>query len=247
MFWVVQEDMFQENRRDDLIKTLDRFDIPYQLVKINDVYEVEPAVHHDGEIITNGSILLSKIAVKNGWSPGSLFNEANFTYEAWYPHFKPFLLNRDAVFTTISEAAPALERLFVRPLKDDKKFSGRVMTSRKFNDWRARANIPQDTEILYSSVKQIGQEHRHYIVDGDVISSSRYKLNGQANYTNNVDDYIVDFAKRMAAIWQPAKAFVLDTYIAGNEIGIVEMGCICHAGLYQSDMQKVVMALDTMA
>lgn len=246
MFWVIQEDMFQENRRDDLIETLDRFDIPYQLVKINDAYEVEPAVHYDGAIITNGSILLSKIAVKNGWNPGSLFNE-NFTYEVWYHHFKPFLLNRDAVFTTIADAAPRLEKLFVRPLKDDKQFSGRVMTLEEFNEWRARTNIPHETQILYSPVKQIGQEHRHYIVNEEVISSSRYKLNGQANYTNNVDEYIIDFAKRMAAIWQPAKAFVLDTCIAGNEIGIVEMGCICHAGLYQSDVQKVVMALDTMA
>ena len=234
-----------ENRRDDLIETLDRFDIPYQMVKINNEYELEPAVSHAGPIITNGSILLSKIAVRNGWQPGSLFND-NFTYEAWYPHFKPFLLNRDAVFTTIADADPKIDRFFVRPLMDDKTFTGRVVSQSAFYEWKWMTNTPHQTKILYAPVKQIGQEHRHYIVDGVVISSRRYKLDGQANYTSVVDDYVVDFARKMAAIWQPARAFVLDTYIAGDEIGIVEMGCICHAGLYRADVQKIVMALDGM-
>jgi len=245
MFWVVQDDMFQENRRDDLIETLCRFDIPYQLVKINSDYNIYPDVEYEGNIITNGSILLSKIAVKNGWKPGSLFND-NFTYEVWYPHFKDWLLNRDAVFTTLADANPVLDKLFVRPLLDDKQFTGRVMTRDEFYKWRAVTNIPQDIQILYSSVKQIGQEHRHFIVDGEVISSSRYKLNGQANYTNYVDSYIVKFAQAMVDIWQPSKGFVLDTYISAEGIGIVEMGCICHAGLYQTDVQKIVMALDGM-
>lgn len=53
-------------------------------------------------------------------------------------------------------------------------------------------------------------------------------------------------AARMAGLWQPARAYVLDTYIAGDEIGIVEIGGICHAGFYEADVQKVVMALDGM-
>lgn len=39
---------------------------------------------------------------------------------------------------------------------------------------------------------------------------------------------------------------MLDTYIAGDEIGIVEIGCICHAGFYEANIMKLVNALDSM-
>lgn len=57
---------------------------------------------------------------------------------------------------------------------------------------------------------------------------------------------MLNIVNKVIEQWQPARAFVLDTYIAGEEIGIVEIGCICHAGLYKSDLIKLVSALDGM-
>ncbi len=187
--------------------------------------------------------MLSRIAIANGWKPGSLFNE-NFSYAVWYPYFRNYLLNKDAVFTTLCNVKPLMEKFFIRPLADDKEFTGHVTTLQDLQRWQngIMANIP----VLYASPQKIGQEYRHFIVDGKVISSSRYKLAGKANFSNMVDDAIVKFAERMAAIWSPAQAFVLDTYVTGEEMGIVELGCICHAGFYQADVQKIIMALNNM-
>jgi endonuclease IV len=77
-----------------------------------------------------------------------------------------------------------------------------------------------------------------------MISSSRYKLNGIINVSDFVDKYIIDFAEQMASIWSLSKAFVLDTYVTNNKIGIVEIGGICHAGFYKTDIQKIVIALN---
>jgi hypothetical protein len=34
--------------------------------------------------------------------------------------------------------------------------------------------------------------------------------------------------------------------VTGDEMGIVELGCICNAGFYEADVQKIVMALNEM-
>ena len=240
MFWIIQEDLYIENRRYDLVSALERFSIPYQLVTLKD-NSLEPEVYHSGSIITNGSIKLSRIANERGWKPGSMFNE-NFNYEVWFPIFHNYLLNRDAIFTTIEDADSPWDTFFVRPINDDKSFTGKITTRADFSV--LKASIAPNLKILLAPSKIIRQEHRHYIVNGKVISSSRYKLGGSVNYSNQVDDYIINFAQCMADIWCPADAFVLDTYVAGNEIGIVEIGCLCHAGLYASDVQKIVMALE---
>lgn len=251
MFWVVQEDLFIENRRYDLVQALERMGIPYALVKAASG-EISPVVDADGPIITNGSIALSNIAITRGWKPGSLFNE-NFSYEVWKPYFSEWLLNRDAIFTTLGEIDITSDKAFVRPLLDDKSFTGKVMSRDEIDRMRddATAGVPNSfspaMKVLIATPKRIGQEHRHYIVDGEVVTSSRYKLSGTVNYSEGADTDVVNFAERMAAIWSPARAFVLDTYVAGDEIGIVEMGCICHAGLYQADVMKYVAALDSMA
>jgi len=252
MFWVIQEDLFQENGRQVLINTLEKFSIPYEVVKIVPFsHELIPEITQEGNIVTNGSILLSKIANERGWKPGAFLNE-NFDYRVWFPYYKKYLLNRDAIFTTVRDANPLYDDVFVRPVLDDKSFNGIVLDNKEFIVWKkeilAGNNnfVKPDTEIIYNIAKNIGQEHRHFIIDGKVITSSRYKLNGRTNYSEDVDDYVIKFAENMASIFSPARAFVMDTYITNEEIGIVEIGCICNAGFYKADIQKLVMNLNFM-
>lgn len=253
MHWVIQDNLFREHDRDDrniLIEFLKKMQISYQLVNIApSSHELNPEVIETENVITNGSILLSRIARERGWNPGSFLND-NFDYRMWYPYFKEFLLNKDAVFSTVAEAAPQFKNVFVRPVLDSKTFDGQVMTQTAFAVWKENIlrgenkYVLPETEIICAPSKPIGQEHRHFIVDGKVITSSRYKLNGLLNQEAGADAYIVEFATRMATIFSPARAFVLDTYVTGDDVGIVELGCACNAGFYKADVQKLVMALE---
>lgn len=252
MLWVVQQDLFIENKRGALLAALDRLDIPFLLVKVsNNRIEPDVPVDNDSPIITNGSIMLSNIANARGWWPGSLFNE-NFSYEVWSDFYGPLLLNKDAVFSTLGAAVPELEKVFVRPVADTKTFNGRVFERDEFLQFQqdslcGKPGAPSPaTPILWAAPKKVGQEHRHYIVDGQVVTSSRYKLAGQPNFSEGADAAVLDVVRKAIALWQPARAFVLDTYTAGNEVGIVEIGGICHAGLYEADLIKLVHALDSM-
>ena len=111
----------------------------------------------------------------------------------------------------------------------------------EFKIWQQNTstNIP----LIYGKIKSIGQEYRHFIIDGKVVSSSRYKLGGIVNYSDNVDTAIISYAEKIAEIWTPARAYVLDTYVTNDEMGVVELGCIGNAGFYAADIQKIIMTL----
>lgn len=252
MLWIVQEDLFIENKRSALLGALDRLGIEVHLVQVgNNTINPDLDLPPGSAVITNGSIMLSRIASERGWVPGSMFNE-NFSFEVWSQHYQDLLLNKDAQMGTLAEVAVSGDKAFVRPLSDTKAFNGRVFAAAEFQAFQAAslAKTPgsprPDTPILVAPVKKIGQEHRHYIVDGEVITSSRYKLAGQPNFREGADDAVIEVVKHAIARWQPARAFVMDTYIAEGEIGIVEIGGICHAGLYEADLIKLVHALDSM-
>lgn len=252
MLWIVQEDIYARNQQYNLFDALTRLDIPFVKVQVNN-NKIEPDIPPGNEspIITNGSIMLSNIGKAKGWEPGSLFND-NFSYKIWSQYYKDLLINKNAVVSTLKDAIVHGDKIFARPVLDNKTFNGKVFTKEEFltfqeNSINSKQGSPKsDIEILISTPKNIGQEHRHYIVDGEIVTSSRYKLAGKANFKEGADDAVIDVVKKAIALWQPARAFVLDTYIAGDEIGIVEIGCICHAGLYDADLMKLVSALDSM-
>lgn len=252
MLWLVQDDLYTENKRNDLLQALTRLDIPFITVKVkNNTITPDIPLDNTMPIITNGSVMLSNIAKARGWNPGSLLND-NFSYKVWAEYYNNIILNKNAVISTLKDAKISSDTVFVRPVLDNKSFNGKVFTRDEFlqlqtDSVNLKSGLPKpDTEIILSSPKTIGQEHRHYIVDGEIITNSRYKLAGQPNFSQGCDEAVLDVVKKAIDIWTPARAFVLDTYISGNEIGIVEIGCICHAGLYESDIMKLVNALDSM-
>lgn len=252
MLWIIQENLDTDNKRDDLINALERLDIPFMTVVVkNNTITPEIPQNNTLPIITNGSIMLSNIARANNWTPGSFLND-NFSYDVWSTHYEDLLLNKNAIRTSLKDAKFTLDKMFARPILDNKTFNGKVFTKEEFVEFQNKSinqerNAPKaETEILLSIPKKIGQEHRHYIVDGEVITSSRYKFDGQPNFKEGCDDAVLEVVKKAIQIWTPARAFVLDTYIAGDEIGIVEIGGICHAGLYEANIMKLVNALDSM-
>lgn len=252
MLWLVQKNLYNENRRGELLNCLSRLNIPFLEINVNN-NDIDQEIPLDNQlpIITNGSIMLSQIAQKRNWKPGSLLND-NFSYSVWSEYYNDLLLNKNSVISSLRDAKVFSDNVFVRPILDNKSFNGKLFTKEEFLKFQNDSihlvsGLPRpDIDILVSQPKKIGQEHRHYIVDGEVITSSRYKLAGTPNFSEGADKAVIDVVKQAISIWQPSRAFVLDTYISGDDIGIVEIGCICHAGLYQCDLMSLINALDSM-
>lgn len=251
MLWIVQRNLFFDNRRAEWIGALARVGAEVALVHVDRGQVVGEPFDEDQPILANGSVMLSRIARERGWSPGSFLND-NFSHEAWGLHYAEFSLNRDAVSGALGSIAFPGESAFARPVLDDKSFNGAVFSRAEFLALQAAClrgdkGAPKPaTPVLVASPKKIGQEHRHFVVDGDIVTSSRYKLSGSPNFQEGADEAVLDLARRAISRWTPARAFVMDTYVAGDEIGIVEIGCIAHAGLYRADLVKLAHRLDTM-
>lgn len=128
MLWIVQKNLFSDNLRGDLLESPRRIGARTLEAEIyGGALHCEP-FDEEAPILCNGSVALSKLSERRGWAPGSFFEEARFTHEAWAPHYRDLLLNRDARETTLGEAEIFGDEAFVRPLRDDKSFSGNVFS-----------------------------------------------------------------------------------------------------------------------
>jgi hypothetical protein len=260
MFWIIQDNMFQESGQEDLINTLERMEIPYTVVKVLPLSDhlpinerIIPEINPIGLTMVCGSVGLANIAKKAGWTPGSFYNE-NHDYRAWKEHYGEYLLNADAKVCRLANVEHIWDKFFIRPCADSKTFSGQVQTWKEFDDWKHRVidlhetytSLDADTIVSYSSVKYIYREARFFVVDGKITSQSTYKIGSRVNYQSEVPPEMYNFAEKMINIWQPARAFVIDIALTDEDYKIVEINCINSAGFYKIDVQRFVNAIESM-
>lgn len=271
MHWILQYNLYREEGLVALIEGLRRLDIPYTLVKAvpmsDDAPEGEqiylydettdnvPFVNPpDGPVMVCGSTTLANIAAKRKWYPGSFLN-SNHDYRVWKEHYGEHLLNVDAVVSRLDSVERRVGPFFIRPCEDSKTFSGKVVDDwEDFVAWRDRVlsisdhytTLTPDAMVACSSPKIIFTETRFFVVDGEIVGQSVYKRGKRVIYDAMVDDEAVAYAKEMIALWQPARAFVIDIAWTDEGYRIVEINCINSAGFYAIDVLKFISAIENM-
>ena len=256
MHWVIQDSPYHEEGHYVLKQTLERLELPFTEVKIVPFsHEMQPDPVCTNPIIVMGSITLAKLAVERGWTPGTFTND-NFSYAAYLDFYGEHMLNNDAVicqFGRVTESVPWNE-FFIRPMLDMKQFGGMTMSFAAQQHWaesvaeieaKNYTTIDSRTMVVVAPLKDIAREYRFFIVDGKVVTGSQYKIGDRVVYNSQVDDSW-DFAQKMADLWQPARAFVLDIALVDGNYKVIEVNCINSAGYYAADVSKLVQALESM-
>lgn len=253
MYYIIQENTFREENYDILVETLERYELPYEIVKVRPFLEYFEFETDRKDIFCFGSVKMSRLATKYGWFPGSLLNE-NHDYRVYSKYYKENLLNYDSIIQKFGDDI-SLDIFFARPCEDTKTFTGKVFTRESQLEFKENfiksgqeSSLTNDTEIQVSSVKDVTKEFRFWIVGGDVITGSLYRNGYWVNYSNIVDEGALDFCKEMVKIYQLAEAFVMDIceVIINEEIEykIIECGCINSAGFYKANMPKLIEAIE---
>lgn len=254
MHWIIQDNLFDERGYDVLVETMERFKLRHDYVKVVPfTHELQPDVQPDEPCCVMGSITLGKIAVRRGWTPGCFTNQ-NFDYEVWNQHYRDYLLNHDATVCRFEDVEPPDHEFFIRPCRDDKSFAGAVMQPNDLHEWRRKVldlkehytTLDGDTMVLYCSAKKIYQEVRLFIVDGEVVTGSQYKLGRTVVLNPDVPPQYLEFARRVIKTWQPDRAFCLDVADTPEGLRVIEIGCLNSCGFYASNVQKIVMAIEEM-
>jgi len=268
MHWVVQENVANEDRYDEVVSTLSRFGIPYTQVKVVPfAHTLEPDVNPKGRVMTLGSITLtSRIVERKGWKPGAYSND-NFDFEVWskIPQWAPHILNADAIVCPFRDVPDTWDRFFIRPTLDTKAFAGTVMDQAEYQTWRGRLLIEEGASdlmfdiyemVCVAPVKEIYREFRFFIVEGKISTASVYKIGGDVTYQDEgfIDHDVTYFVGGLVSTggmiypdgWEPARAFVMDVAMVEDGYKIIEINCINSAGFYKANVSKLILDLNDM-
>jgi hypothetical protein len=255
MLWLVENNVAKEELYDELISSMDRLNINYQIIKVIPfTQDTIPEITTDEPIAVYGSVrLCNKIAPTRGWQ---VFTNDNFDFEVWSKMWDGHLLNGDYEIGPFDSVAINHEQFFIRPCKDNKAFTGKVLSISSYHDWLDQLRIVEESShgdlqfdisemVMVSPVQHIQQEVRFYIVDGKIITHSAYQCMGQVLYKDETftDPAAVQFVQDMIDIWVPDAAFVIDVAMVGYQWKVIEINCINCSGLYKSNVGKLINAL----
>jgi len=249
MYYVIQEKLFREENYENLIRTLERLELDYEIIKLQPNND-NIIIHTDRkDIFPFGAVRMAKIARKYEWNPGSFMNE-NHDYEVYSKYYGNNLLNADSKIMKVKDVTPHTS-FFARPTKDTKAFTGRVFKNK--DDWysfieKLKLNpnsiLTDDTLVQVASVKNILNEIRFWIVKGKIITASVYNIGGNYCLSNFIDDDAYEFVNKMIKLFEVNDTFVMDICLTDNGYKIVECNCTNSAGFYKADMNKLIMALE---
>lgn len=205
-----------------------------------------------GPIIINGSTKFRELAGAAGFRPGAFYDEGRFSYSSLWNRYGDHLLNNTGRLMTVTQfldlEGPWDEEMFVRPMLDSKSINGGVRTRREWvrllgAELGYGAGPILTTELIVSRPKVIEAEWRTFIVDGAVVASSRYRLNGHLSLEEGCPEEVRRFATERAAEYAPAPVFALDVAATPDGLRVVETGTFGCAGLYHADPAALVRAV----
>lgn len=254
MYYLIQENLFKETNFHILVELLNRHKIGYEIIKFRPFTEDLEFETDRSDIFCFGSVNMTKVAAKYGWNPGIVYNE-NHDMELYGKKYGHHMLNADGVCINYADKLPEFLpfTFFARPTRDTKVFSGGLFTTDSWNEWVKTTvdadivkNITDETRIFVAPLKSfIQKEIRCWVVDGKVITISQYKRGDkviQQNYDHEQE--AIDFAQKMADIYCPSLAFVLDICLYQDEYKVVEINCMNCAGFYDANMSKLIQSLE---
>lgn len=107
------------------------------------------------------------------------------------------------------------------------------------------SHLDGDAELLLSPPVRIEAEWRFFVVDSKVITGSMYRRDGLKRRMLPVEPEVWEAADRAVQKWMPGRTIVVDLALTEtNEYKIVEFNSINCSGWYNSDVSKIVDALE---
>jgi hypothetical protein len=251
MHWIVQTNVFKEDRYAQVIETLERGGIPHTIVTVVPFsHEIIPCPRASNPIAVIGSYLLVKRAHELGWGPGVF--STDITFPAYAEAFGRDLLNHGARVCSLGEVALE-EASFLRPIADGKDFPGTVVAPDELASWReglcdvnGHRRVSAETRVVVAALREIHAEYRFFVVDGQIVAASRYKLGGRMSPAAEIAPEAATAAEGFVARWQPDRAFVIDVALTPDGPKVIEINNINAAGWYHADVSRVIQAIDAL-
>ena len=190
------------------------------------------------EQISNSSKYLE--ALRNGID----YDIKKFDQEYYSKESLP-LLNAEAKYLTFKEASNLIfnEDKFIKPSRDLKAFNGGIlekgMSVKDFILNGPHQSYYDSEIIVINDIKKIYSEYRFFIIKGEIITGSRYKLGDNVSPNAYIPEKVLDCAKEYAKLYNPVDIFVMDIADTDTGFKIVEYNCWNASGIYHSNIDKL--------
>ena len=167
--------------------------------------------------------------------------------EGVYLPFGDFVRRRDQLYRLFGAS-----RLFVRPDSGGKTFTGVCLEQEtaafEINSLRQLTSVSDDTRVLIAPAQVISSEYRFFIVEGEVVTGSRYHVNGERSIDPEVSTLCLKVAEKVAKLpWQVDLAYTCDVGLFGGEARVVELNAFSTSGLYACDALRLFDTLGKVA
>jgi hypothetical protein len=214
----------------------------------------------DDCVVARGCFPFVRFVLDNRrWVPGAWCTAENLACSAYYPHFRPYLLNQRHVITTGVEAVRDQDALFgalgregkvfIRPDGCQKIFTGRVVGEAEFRSALGPARYDPNTRVVVAEPRTIAREWRLIVAEGAVIAAGQYLAGGENRTEPGCPAAVRAFAAGMLAAvpWRPEVIFMADVCASDGELYLLELNGFSSSAVYPCDYGAVVAVASDLA
>jgi len=265
--WLLETTVFEQNADNKMIELFEQKGIECKLAHgAHEIWGVKTYLDLFGPqdcVVVRGSIeFCGQVARESPWVPGVYMTMDNYDCTNYYPVFGDCLLNqdytmlpygelrrkRDWLFETLGEQ----NALFIRPNRGAKIFKGQVIYKERFEKDLKQLGfyeVPDRELCVVARPQNLTSEFRFVIVDGKVVTGTKYIVGGKlvenpgplgAIPSMAVVQYLVD----THPTYRPDRAWCLDMCLTKDgRFKVLEVGAFSCAGLYGCDVDKIIDAV----
>lgn len=262
--WIIQDNLIAENDRNQFQSACDKLGITHFEVKVIPFSDELPDFPIDDEYenIYYGSTTFMNNLYKQLDKPKGLFySHETFSMENYINQWGGYMLNAESVILSVEDFLEGMEEgnynnsiHFMRPDGDGKEFDGQTGTYYELKDMLDRmmqydSPLEMDSKILIGPAYNLKREWRNYIVDGKVITSSRYRNNFRLSKSaEDIPEDMIKFVEDRCKEYQPHPIFAMDIAETKHDDGtthyyIIECGCMNSVGFYHANIEQYVKKL----
>lgn len=204
-------------------------------------------------VVSRGSINMVR-ALSKRWIPGGYCPLEELRCQSYYPYWGEYLLNSDHVMMLASEVIRRIDELhknfggnglFVRPDDAAMIFKGMVLTDRNCGI----LHYYKKELCVVSSVKQIEQEFRYFVVKGRIIAGGMFMEGGKVRFGDSTSQATAKAEEIIASIphYSPSPAYSIDVCKSGGNHYLVEVNSMSCAAFYGMDPQVILREVNGLA
>lgn len=247
-----------------------------EIVTLGDIAKIiETNSDEKACVIPLGSIWQSSSLVKArpNWV-GNYHNKEACLCSSYYSYWGKYLTQKHYFMLTLAEVIRLKDwiysvlgkddTIFIRPDSGEKEFNGEIVHKDRFNAWKedtetrlSYSNTSSNLLCVVSEPVDIDREYRLVIADKKVVTGSTYRIAKHLSYEEiSVEEIskgklpvVVEFAEKVLADSPSTMPpfFVLDIAESKDGFSVLELGCLCCAGLYECDRKKIAEAVSIAA